>query len=774
MSGYPPDPHTRPYWPVVVLTLAVLTLCYFAPVLLQSDQSLAGADFREIHYPLLKFVVDTVHEDQTLPLWNPHQFLGYSVVGNPQYGLFYPPNWLLLLFRGQDIYHGVALLVGLHFFWLGLGGAVLARRYGANAVGALLAGAMLGLGGLAAARLYAGHYAVLLTLAWVPWIMAGFRLAAQRRPPIWAMPGALALGLAIMAGHPQFAYIAGLGLSLQWIYEIASEHDNATRLVITRHLVVLVILGLALSAITWLPAWDYQAKTLRGATPDSVDFANQHAVPLEQLSTLFVPNLFGMPLADTGYWGKPFYEEMTAYSGILAWLALALLWRLQRRLFWFFGGIVLFSVVVSLGADAVLYRLLYWLVPPARDFRAPGRILVLGSVALSIATAIALTSLMRCSALERRAHVHAIIKWIGLPGVTVLLFATGVYSLFPESVHADGGQAEYIADQLLYSTVILGAMVIILWLWTSRRNDLGNLMIFVLILITLGDLWRIAGPLRNTDAISLSAIWQHSDEFIPSLDNGEYGRTMQMSAPPGIVNGASWTRHLSAQGYDPVVPAGWARLREATGQFILDPGSAVNRVFGVHFALSGQPLGNYGFYSARFYKEIGSHGPYRYYQNTDPLPRAYIAQGYAVEPDLDAGRTRITNNEFVSVRAVLLSEAPNCVVSGEGGTAEITTYRPNDVTITVQADGPGLLVLTDQYDDDWVASVDGQETRILRANTTVRAVCVPAGEHQVVFSYRPWSLRMGAVFSSITWLFFACTGAGIIVNKGRSGLGPDS
>ena len=49
-----------------------------------------------------------------LPLWNPYQGLGFPVLGNPLYGVFYPPNWLLLLaspgwlaraLSGLDFFH---------------------------------------------------------------------------------------------------------------------------------------------------------------------------------------------------------------------------------------------------------------------------------------------------------------------------------------------------------------------------------------------------------------------------------------------------------------------------------------------------------------------------------------------------------------------------------------------------------------------------------------------------------------------------------------------
>lgn len=714
--------------------LGLLTLIFFAPVLF--DGALAGNDFREIHYPLLKFVVESARQDGIIPLWNPHQFLGYSVVGNPQYGLFYPPNWLLLMF--SDIYQGVAVVVALHFFWAAVGTTYLARQAGATHLPALLAGIIFAFGGLPAAKLYAGHYAVLLTLSWLPWIMLGYRVATQKHHPVWAIPGGLALAMAILAGHPQFVYIALVGTGLLWLYHMLTSPEN--RFMLTRQLVVLLTIGLTISAVTWLPAWDYQSKTVRGADGDSSDFADQHAIPPRQLSTLIVPDLFGNPLAEAGYWGEPFYEEMTAYVGLLPLILLVLVGG--RREWWFWGGLALVGIILSLGMSGGLYALQYWLVPPARGFRAPGRFWVLTSIGLALLIASVLTHLQQWSVEERRRRLYPLLRRVALPGL-IVLWGGALMQLLLDQDHAS-----YLARQLAISGIFLLIIGGGLWAWT-RDHQATYWMPLVLVAIGTADVWAMSWTLKNVDEVKLSQSWRAASNYIPTVDDGAYGRVVQMSAPPGIINGASWTGHLSSQGYDPIAPDGWFRLMDKTGEFILDPGSAVNRIFGVRYVISGQPLENYGFYSGQFFEEIGQDGPYLYYENDLALPRAYMVAQYQIEPNMAIARERITNGEVDRGDTVLLASDPHCPVSGRGGTAIITTYEPNQVVIDVLANGAGLLVLTDQYDDDWQVTVDDENAHLLQANTTTRAVCVPDGAHTVRFDYRPWSLQVGGVISVI-------------------------
>jgi len=53
------------------------------------------------------------------------------------------------------------------------------------------------------------------------------------------------------------------------------------------------------------------------------------------------------------------------------------------------------------------------------------------------------------------------------------------------------------------------------------------------------------------------------------------------------------------------------------------------------------------------------------------------------------------------------------------------------------------------YPDGWTATVDGQPLELLRADWTLRAALLPAGEHDVVMHFLPESYRTGARISTI-------------------------
>ena len=83
------------------------------------------------------------------------------------------------------------------------------------------------------------------------------------------------------------------------------------------------------------------------------------------------------------------------------------------------------------------------------------------------------------------------------------------------------------------------------------------------------------------------------------------------------------------------------------------------------------------------------------------------------------------------------------------GQARFTSYGPNRVEILYEADRDCFLYLSDTYYPGWRAYVDGERTRIYRANLAFRAIEVPKGAHTVVFRYVPLSFYGGLALTLI-------------------------
>jgi hypothetical protein len=70
------------------------------------------------------------------------------------------------------------------------------------------------------------------------------------------------------------------------------------------------------------------------------------------------------------------------------------------------------------------------------------------------------------------------------------------------------------------------------------------------------------------------------------------------------------------------------------------------------------------------------------------------------------------------------------------GKITMTSYRANEIKYKVEAPEEAFAVFSEvYYSDNWVATIDGKEAPIKKANFILRALEVPAGAKEIVFKY---------------------------------------
>jgi hypothetical protein len=90
--------------------------------------------------------------------------------------------------------------------------------------------------------------------------------------------------------------------------------------------------------------------------------------------------------------------------------------------------------------------------------------------------------------------------------------------------------------------------------------------------------------------------------------------------------------------------------------------------------------------------------------------------------------------------------------SSPTGRTIVNHYSGDRVRVQVEAAADAWLFLADTFDPGWGAYVDGEARPLYLANSTFRAVAVPAGRHLVEFRYQPVPLQRGAVVTLLTGL----------------------
>ncbi len=137
--------------------------------------------------------------------------------------------------------------------------------------------------------------------------------------------------------------------------------------------------------------------------------------------------------------------------------------------------------------------------------------------------------------------------------------------------------------------------------------------------------------------------------------------------------------------------------------------------------------------------ETNAAGPFALIEFGGALPRAKLYSQWRVMTNDQAALTALASTNFQPEAEVILAEEIPAAAAGviTGGTAEYTAYAPKQFTIKTASAAPGVLLVNDRYNADWKITIDGQPAKLLRANSMMRAVQVPAGPHEVVWRYQP-------------------------------------
>ncbi|MEO5328921.1 MAG: YfhO family protein [Magnetococcus sp. THC-1_WYH] len=129
------------------------------------------------------------------------------------------------------------------------------------------------------------------------------------------------------------------------------------------------------------------------------------------------------------------------------------------------------------------------------------------------------------------------------------------------------------------------------------------------------------------------------------------------------------------------------------------------------------------------------------YENRSVLPRAFLVGQVKMFPDqttlLDAlqdqPRAELAKTAFVQPEAIHdSSRYPSPVTDYH---ASVSYPRPDQVIVDTEAKQASILILTDNYDPNWRAWVDGVEKKLFPVDYLYRGIELDPGKHHIVMKY---------------------------------------
>ena len=95
---------------------------------------------------------------------------------------------------------------------------------------------------------------------------------------------------------------------------------------------------------------------------------------------------------------------------------------------------------------------------------------------------------------------------------------------------------------------------------------------------------------------------------------------------------------------------------------------------------------------------------------------------------------------------------------------KLTEYSPNTLAYEYNSTNGGLAIFSEVYYPGWEAQVDGQPIDVIRANYILRGAELPAGKHNLVFTFKPAAYEKGSMIAIIcsSLLLFLFSGSLIL------------
>ena len=695
----------------IVVFLAWLPCLFFWRILTGNTADVATfplGDFTELHFPYRHWAAEELIHGR-LPTWNPFLSSGHPSLGDIQFGLLYPINTLFArMFAGDLTVLGLEQQVILHFSIATVGLYLFARATGAGRPGSMVA---------AIGFAFSGHLTsfpvqqiiILQTSVWLPWILLGLELGIGRRQLIGGVLVAASTMMAALVGHPQtLGYVLGLATAygLIRLYRVPS----------LRGLIAAAVggpIGLALAAPALLPALEHLRLTAR--TDVGYSFTSG-GFPAHELLGFIYPTDLG---------GRGLYVGVPIICLVLVVIAA------RRPGSYFRLGVVIVAGLLSLGGNTFLYPALYAVIPGFQFFRNHERSAVLVTFALSMLAAHGLTALLAANrdmnaVLVRRiaigaaavAGIFMIVTLLGMPGLMV----------------AQGDQRNQLGalgDRAVLTALFAILTAALLFAARYRAASTPMLGVFAVLLVTI-DLFSTSWTASVAPGSPEKLLRSTPTTQFLMRSAGPLERVATEGVLPADGNAGALFRFSDIVGNSPLDLQAYRTFGDKVDEF------QRWRMLGVRYLVTKRKIEDPRILRVFVENDLNTHEIRRDLR----LPRAWLVHRVLVASDADQElelTRRIKPEEEVVLPAEvgrLDGRAPERPVA-EGTDVLITSDLGDAIELRSWSRRDALLVMSERDYPGWTARIDGQPVPVLRANSILRGIYLPSGEHTIAMRFDP-------------------------------------
>jgi len=788
---------------LALLVLVAMVVVFFAPFLL-TGRMFRAPDLECFFLPGYLAYAKSMRLGIP-PLWNPYIGCGEPFLADIERGVFYPPNLIYVLMPKAFT---TVISTAIHVLLAAAGTYGLSRAWGVSRTGSVVSAVAFSFSSFTITR--AQYCCALSGYAWCPVVLYAFALWLERRRRWCFLLLTGALCLQFLAGYPEASFFTALALGFYALLAgfYAYRARGAWRAVLrpVSAVVAAGLLAILLSMVQFLPTWEALQLSPR-AGPVGEDLS-EHSLPLLALFSLLVPSVYGVPGV---YWAPSCVEfDLAAfYVGALPVVvfAMAIIVKLL-------GGrashpeetpsnplvrvrvplllvLFIFFFLYAMGGNTPFFPFLWKAIPLVQRFTNPTKCLVCVVLSLGCLAGIGMDWIAQAA----RTDAGEIPRWRRFLMSWGTPIACGIVGLFVAACLVNGaslgktvlrrffgldslpaGMADRIPwDVLLRDSLKLIAVLVVSALLLRAhafgrrtRTVAGGALVvvaFVDLLIANSFLLRPQSTEAYEKPSPLLSVLRPEGRMIRFFERGGMGGVGANQLDALLPKGKSLTEEgpvkekvtsiLSALSDPPqlgraLVFRDWAVVDEAYNAYSHTnfPSAEIDKVL-FYLAMPQVPTEA----KARLLSMMNCEILVTFPVDTES------AQAAGAEPvRISALAGHVMSGTVDPMQVALVDQATAAgdpfadLRPGRVKHDVRLAYGPNALTIHVDSDASGLLVVTDSYYPGWTATVNGNTTPIHRVNHAFRGVRVPSGPSVVKMTYDPISFRIGIAITLATFV----------------------
>ncbi len=744
--------------------------------ILQSDQPPHNALLSDLvlqNYVWQNFIRESLNAKE-IPLWNPYLFGGTPFLANAQHSMLYPFS---ILFHILPISKAYGWFIVSQYIIAGISMYLFCRSLKFDKWSCLTASTIYQ---ISLFMIVSAVFPMIVAgAAWLPTILLSIDGLIYKRTILgktshipWICIGAIAIGLQILAGHPEvvaYSLLIVASYSSWHLLKLLLKKKIDFKMLVNMLLLICLIVsfGLLLSAIQLFPLIEAASNNFREESA-SLSEVQQWGYPYRRIITMLVPNFFGNPThyqyldmfswdwknvaknshgenTNTIDWGIKNYVEGGIYLGILPILLtiIALINYISRKTsptkqlpdvgFWLIMTILCLGFIFG----TPLYALIYYL-PSLDQLHSPFRWSWPLSLCISLLSASTIQSFVNFNQRYLHRTANAISKISIFSGIILLTILFVSYIFFNEIdpilstllSELSGASTIFSGTQMFFSYearwLLQCAILLVLSGWIIQKINTAthSKWKFIAWLILVTDL-IFAGYGFNSN--SNPDILNYKPDIVEFLEKDKRHWRFTTYDPNGdkILNANSaWLfRMKDIRGYDSIIPkqyVDYMNLIEPQNLLQYNRISPITTWKGLHsplldllnvkYIVTNQNIDSPEKFTLIYENELFI------YENNKVLPRVYTLPESCIvfnhNNDLDL-------TEYDPHHLLVLESADNISNSNSPNTsnrtdcnigkAKITTTKSNKLEIYTEMSQPGYVVVTDSFDNGWQAYVQNTQ-----------------------------------------------------------------